>query len=243
MKKKKKKKYIFISLVGIFLIILIFYVTNNRIIILDNLKSLTSSILITDNNEISKEIINTEIEDLNREISDLKELHDTGKLLSDKKIINASIFKRSNNYWFNILTINKGSKNGIKKGDSVISNDGLIGEVIIVNKNSSEVKLLTSTRDNYISAKFIVEDKEYFGIIKKYDVINNLLVMENVIGDINKKDINVMTSGLSNNFPSGLYIGKIFDIKKDKYNLSNTVYITPGVNFNNINLVKVIKND
>ena len=246
MKKKKNiKKYIYISILGIIIIITIFYFLRNNNDILSKLKALSSiSFIKKDDNIKTNELLESEINELKTQIEDLKKVTELKKIITDKKIINASIIKRSDKYWFNLITINKGKKDGIKKGNAVITTSGLIGEVSIVNNSSSEIKLISSNDKNYISAKFKIEDKEYYGIIKEYNIIKDELYMENVIGDItNYKDINVVTSGLSNDYPSGLLIGKIVDIKKDKYNLSNTFVVKPSTNYNDINIVMVVSND
>ena len=50
----------------------------------------------------------------------------------------------------------------------------------------------------------------------------------------------MVTSGLSDSFSSGLLIGKIKEIKKDSYGISNNIKITPAANFNNIKIVSVV---
>lgn len=248
MKKKiQYKKYFYISIIGIIIIASLFYsLNNNDNYLFDRIKSFISINSINNKNDIiiTNELLENEIKELKKEIDELKKINDLKKIITDKKIINASITKRSDKYWYNTITINKGKQDGIKKGYPVITTSGLIGEIDNVNNNSSEVRLITSNNKNYLSAKFTIDNKEYFGIIKKYNILKNELYLENVIGDIsNYKDIDVITSGLSNNCPSGLLIGKIKDIKKDKYNLSNTVIINPASDYNNINIVMVIKND
>ena len=243
-KKNKNKKYILIVVVGI-LSIVITYVLLISNTFLDNLKGITASIFNTKDNS-SKIVESAEIKDLKNEIKELKKLNDIDTVLTDKKIINASVIKRSTPYWHNMITINKGRKDNIKKGYGVMSDNGLIGEVSIVNNNTSEVKLITNTDNHYISGKFNYNGKDYYGIIKKYNVIKDELYLENVIGDLNKEIINldVITSGLSSNMPSGLLIGKIVEIKKDKYNLSNTIKIKMHADIDDINLVRVVgKND
>lgn len=226
----------------VFIVILFICIYNIKFINkpYDILKDYINSFFII-NYKDNKEVINAEINELNNEINDLKKALDIQNVITDKKTIYASILKRSPNYWYNYITINKGAKNGIKKGNYVMSNDGVVGEVVIVNKNSSEIKLLTNIDNNYISAKFIYNNKEYFGLIKKYDVINNEFYLEDVIGDFeNIKDIDVITSGLSSNAPSGLLIGKIKKVINDKYNLSNKIIIEPSSDFNSINIVRVV---
>ena len=78
----------------------------------------------------------------------------------------------------------------------------------------------------------------------KYDTNKNELILKDVIGDFDKdkiKNINVVTSGLSDSFSSGLLIGKIKETNKDTYGLSYTFTLSPASNFNNINIVSVIK--
>lgn len=238
-KKKYTKYYVFLFLLVIALAALL---SNKGY--LDNLKGVSANVFnIAQNQTIDNDVTNAEIDDLEKEIAELKKLNKIDKILTDKKIINASVIKRSTPYWNDIITINKGKDDGIKKGYAVMSNDGFVGEVTVVNKNTSEVSLITNSNNASMSAKFNYEGNDYFGIIKKYSLIKNELYLENVIGDFDNKKIintNVITSGLSSNIPSGLLIGKIIDIKKDKYNLSNSIKIKLSANLNDINLVRVV---
>ena len=242
-KKRFKYKYHVVLIIGISLIILLFFfIKDNNV---SFMKNISANILNSNTKDIFVDVTNAEIEELKKEINDLKELNKIDKLLSDKLIINAIVVKRSPNYWYNFITINKGEKEKVKKGYAVVSNCGLIGEVIAVNNHSSEVKLISGLNKKYISAKFTINDKTYYGIINKYDIKTNELLLNNVIGDIDDsiKDIDVVTTGFAGNMPSGILIGKIKKVIKDKYNLSNTIIIDPTSNLNNINIVRVIGND
>lgn len=236
MKKKHKKVRLLLVLLVIILFLLLNLNKNN----LNVLKSLSANILYVKTNK-KKVSNNSEIDDLNNEIKELKKELDLSEVLTDKKIIYASIIKRSPNYWYDVITINKGYKDGIVKGDGVLDNNSLIGEVVIVNKNTSEVKLISNNSKNYISAKFNYEGKDFYGIIKKYSILKNEFYLENVIGDFkNIEGIDVVTSGLSSNLPSGLLIGQIKEINNDKYNLSYNIVLKPYTDFNDIKIVKVV---
>ncbi len=249
-KKGKNKKYLIIILVILCFFLGLFYFINDNKkdnIIFTLLKDLGASIYRVVDIPVTKKDSNLSSEinkDLENEIKNLKETLELNKVMSDKKLINASVIKRSSTFWYNTLTINKGSKNNIKKGNAVVNDKGLIGKVIKVNRYTSEIKLLTSKNDNnYISALFYVDDNPYYGLIDEYNIEKNELYLKNVIGDfnINKiKGINVVTSGLSDSFSSGLLIGQIEDINKDIYGISNTIKIKPSANFNNIKIVTVV---
>lgn len=235
--KKRKKKLKIIKLLYIFsilLIIILIYFYNDNLLML---KSLSSSLFnLKDNTYKSKE--NIKIKELEKEIKDLKELNNIN--IDKESEINASIVMRNNSYWNDSFIINVGKKDGVKKGNAVTYNNNLIGIVDIVNNNTSIIRLITSNSKNYISACFNIEGIDYYGIIKKYNVIKNELYLENVIGDFNINNEEVFTSGLDGNTPRGIYIGKIIGIKKDKYNLSSKIIVKPDINYNSIKYVKVI---
>lgn len=257
-KRNKRKNKIIIFIIFITLILSLFYffindkVKNN--IILENINDISANVFNAssfsffkkDNNynlDVKNEINN----DYKKEIESLKKVLDLNKVNSDKNLINASVIKRNINYWYNTITINKGKKDNIKIGDAVINSNGLIGKVININKHTSDVKLLISLNDdNYISAKFSYDNNDYYGLIEKYDFKNNELILKDVIGTFDKekiKDINVVTSGLSDTYSSGLLIGKIKDIKTDSLGLSNNIILTPTVNFDNIDIVSIVVGD
>jgi len=233
MKKKNKKRLKKLLTILIICVIIIFsYLYNNKLLKIKDI--LTDISFYTEKN--CKKESNKDIEKIKKELN-------IDNLIIDSSKKYASIKYRYDSNWFNTITINKGSKHNIKKGSAVLSNNTLIGYVSYVNKNTSIVSLITSNNDNYISAKVNINDNDYYGIIKKYNIIKNELYLENVIGDINPNNEDVVTSGLTLNMPSGIYIGKIKEIIKDKYNLSNTIIVEPGTNYNDIKIVEVISND
>ena len=252
-KKKKYKGKILLIIIFIIIIFSLFYFfindKNKNNHITNGLKDITSFIskittfsFLKDNN-YNKDLINEINNDYKNEIKNLKDVLELNKLNSDKKLINSIVIKRSLNDYYNIITIDKGSKDGIKEGQAVINKNGLIGTVLNVNKSSSDVKLITALNNNYISAKFNYDGKDYYGIINKYDNKTNKLTLINIIGDINKEKIintNVVTSGLTDNIQSGLLIGKINNIKKDTLGISYIIEIELSININNINIVSVV---
>lgn len=251
-KNKRKYKYLILILVIIGVFLSFYYFINDNVksnILTKSIKDLSSSvsILYNKNNTYKNELINEINNDYLKEIENLKQTLDLNTLNSDKTYINSTVIKRNTNYWYNTITIDKGEKNGIKKGQAVINNNGLIGKVINVNKYTSEIKLLVSTNDeNYVSAMFKYNDKYYYGLIDDYDYKTNKLVLKNVIGDFDKENIkntDVITTGLTDSFSSGLLIGKIDEIKKDTFGISYIIYVTPTVDFNSLNIVTVVVGD
>ncbi|MBO5530115.1 MAG: rod shape-determining protein MreC [Bacilli bacterium] len=236
--KKNKNNKIYITIIILLVALIICLIFKNNI----SLISKVNTNVFSAKSKYKNKILVEENKELKREINDLKSSTKIDSLLSDKKEINASIIYRSAPFWHDYITINKGKKDNIKNGYAVINNDGLLGEIIKVYSNFSKVRLITNKSNNYISAKFSYNNKEYYGIIKNYDIKTNILYLENVIGDLDNKilGINIVTSGLSSDMPSGLLIGKIIDIKKDNYNLSNIIKIKMSADINDLKILKVV---
>ena len=182
-------------------------------------------------------------ESLEKEIQELKDTLELNKTLTEYTPVNATILSRNKSYWFNTLSIDKGSKNGIKKDMAVITKNGLIGKINKVYTNSSEIKLITADDVNSkVSVSIKCNDQETYAILSGYDQKNNLLKVIWVDKTVNiDKGSTVLTSGLGGLFPAGIYIGTVEKIESDKYNLSKTLYIKTNQNFNNIHYVTVLK--
>ena len=180
---------------------------------------------------------------LEKEIQELKDALELNKTLTEYTPVNATILSRNKSYWFNTITIDKGSKHGLKKNMAVITKNGLIGKLSKVYKNSSEVKLITSDDLNFkVSVAIKTNEVDNYAILNGYDKKSNLIKATGIdkTTEINNGDT-VLTSGLGEMFPAGIYIGTVEKVESDKYNLSKTVFIKTYQNFNDIHYVTVLK--
>lgn len=187
--------------------------------------------------------IETENVELRRQIDALKSELNIDYTLTDYEYLNATVTSRSVGYWYNTITINKGSYNGIKKDMVVINGKGLIGRVIKTSTFTSDVRLITTSEtNNKISVHISNGDNNLYGLINNYDYSKNLLEVE---GISNTKDVDigdfVYTSGLGGIFPSGILIGSVSEITTDSYDLAKIIKVKPSADFSNINYVSVLK--
>ena len=187
--------------------------------------------------------IETENIELRRQLDKLKEELNIDYSLTDYEYLNASVISRNVGYWYNTITINKGTYNGVEKDMVVINGKGLIGKVIRTTTFTSDVRLIT-TRDtnNKISVMISNGDYSLYGLINSYDYNDNLLEVE---GISNTKNVNIgdliYTSGLGGVFPSGILIGKVSAITTDSYDLAKIIKVKPSVDFTDINYVSILK--
>lgn len=185
----------------------------------------------------------TQNQALKKQINELKELNDIKYVLTDYEYLNAAVINRNVGYWFDNITINKGSNEGIKKDMAVVTSKGLIGKVIKTTALTSEVKLITSNNSNNRISVIIDNDGTYsYGILSRYDEYKNKLLIEGISDNKEIKENSLIyTSGLNDAFPSGITIGKVSKVDKDNYGLSKIVYVEPVSDMNDITLVSVLK--
>ncbi len=181
--------------------------------------------------------------ELRRQLEALKSELNIDYTLSDYDYLNATVISRNVGYWFNIITIDKGSYSGVEKDMVVINAKGLIGKVIRTTSFTSDVRLITtSDTNNKISVSISNGSDNLYGLINSFDYSDNYLEVE---GISNTKNVSigdrVYTSGLGGIFPSGILIGEVSDITTDSYDLAKLIKVSPSVDFNDINYVSVLK--
>lgn len=187
--------------------------------------------------------IETENIELRREIEALKKELSIDYVLTDYDYLNATVISRNIGYWYNTLTIDKGTNNGILEGMVVVNSTGLIGKIIKATTFTSEVRLITtSDTNNKISVSISNGNGKINGLINRYDYENNFLEVE---GISNTEEVKVgdyvYTSGLGGVFPSGILIGTVESITTDEYDLAKIINVKPSTDFNDINYVAILK--
>lgn len=195
------------------------------------------------NKEDQTSAIIAQNENLKAEVKKLKSTLDLKTVLSDKVYLNATVVSRNVGYWYEEITIDKGSKNGLEKDMAVVVPTGLIGKTTMVSNYSSVVKLLSNdSMSDKISVKIKVKDDYVYGLISKYDSKTNTYTVEGISQNVSiDKGADVVTTGMGNVFPSGLMIGKVKGVTTDNFDLSKVVEVKSSVDFNSIDYVTVLK--
>ena len=193
----------------------------------------------------SMNALQVENETLKQENKQLKQQLSLNKSLTSYSDISAYVISRSPSTWQNQLVISKGSNAGITKGSAVVSDKGLIGRVMEVNKNNSKVELVTTQDD--AADRFAVQlidnnGQTVNGLITGYDTDTNLLVMGQITSKENvKKGTQVITSGLGGTTPKGLFVGTVEKVVNQQAGLPTKIYIKPAADMTNLNVVTVAK--
>jgi rod shape-determining protein MreC len=154
--------------------------------------------------------------------------------------ITAKVVENTVNRDANYLTLNKGSRNGIKKEMAVICPGGVVGIVHEVSENFSSVISLLHPKTR-ISAK--LKRADYIGTIAWEGGQATECKLKDVPTHVKlKAGDTVVTSGYSVMFPEGIMIGQVksFDIGKGNDFYDINVHLS--TDFNNIRYVYIINN-
>lgn len=189
--------------------------------------------------------LESEVQMLKKDNDELREILDKKDALSEFKPKQATVIARNPDRWNELLTIDKGSKDGIEQNMAVITANGLIGKVKNSQPFTSTVQLLSSMDPtNRISAEIQADGQSYFGLIEGYDKEKGLLLLKRIPADAKvEKNQNVISSGKGGVFPKNLPIGKVVKVVPAEYGLTQTAYVKPGADFYDIEHVMVVKRE
>lgn len=184
-----------------------------------------------------------ELSVLKEENKQMKAELDLRSTLTEFTTMTGAVISRNPDAWIDQVIIDRGSIDGLERGMSVMSNNGLIGRVSEVSPTSSKVTLLSTTTSSSIltSTEIIQEDETIFGVLTGFDVERSELMMEQITSE-SEIEIGqeVVTSGLGGLVPRGLLVGTITEISLDSQGLGQRVYIEPATDFTDIQFVTII---
>lgn len=262
--KKRNKKYniIFLTcLIIVFFIVIFVTINDNRNltivekIIKDGVLNVNKVILYPFNyfdnmkekklakiEEKVKLSYETEIDSLKKETQELKESLGLNSLFTEYDIISATVISRNLGYWYNNITVDKGSKSGIKENMAVITKEGLIGKVIKTTRNTSTIKLLTSEdANNKVSVQIKTNENFSYGILTYFDNDTKEYIVEGITEQNILEGSLVSTTGLGDIFPSGILVGTVTKVTKDNFDLDTIIRVKPSVEIDNFNYVHILR--
>ena len=186
-------------------------------------------------------IDNTRLRQEQYELERLRELYKLDENYSDYKKIGAHVIANNGSNWFTDFTIDKGSKDGVKVDCNVLAGSGLVGIVTEVGPNYAKVRSIIDDSSNISSMILSTSDT----CIVRGDITlvsDGRIRFEKLKNNENEIEVGeqVVTSHVSDRFLQGLFIGYISEINVDSNNLTRSGYITPAVDFSQIQEVLVI---
>lgn len=202
-------------------------------VVLDENKELKSKVddLTEENNQLRQDTY---------ELSRLRELYELDEKYPGYTKVGARIIEVTTDNWSKAFKVDKGSDDGIKKDMNVIAGGGLVGIVADVGKNYSIVK--TVVEDNNSVSGMLIDTNDTCiveGDIELSD--SGLIKLTHFKSDITVRDGDkIVTSNISDKYLQGILIGYAKDVEPDSNNLTQSGYLVPAVDFNNLQEVLII---
>ncbi|MGM0437169.1 MAG: rod shape-determining protein MreC [Bacillota bacterium] len=201
--------------------------------------------LIAENKKLKKQLAEQRLDNLlmkKYEIQNerLRKLLDF-KELTSYKTQGAEVIGFGPSEWKEKILINKGIKDGLEEGMTVVTYNGsFVGKIDYIANNSAQVELVNDS-DFVVAGIVQRENSRAVGLIKGIQEDNEFNVMDNLAwdADIRENDL-ILTSGLSNSFPKGLPIGKVVEVNPDNYGVSQKAKIDLFLDINTVEEVLII---
>lgn len=160
------------------------------------------------------------------------------EFLSRYKLIPAKVVSNSVDRNDNLMTIDRGSKDGVEKDMGVACGNGVVGVVYLVSDHFSVVMPVLNYHSRISCA---IRRRGYFGYLKWQGGDANIAYVEDVPRHAKfKRGDWVETSGYSSIFPPGVLVGKIIEVYNSRDGLSYRLKVQLTTDFGNVRDVCVI---
>ncbi len=174
------------------------------------------------------------------ELDRLRELYELDNQYSQYSKVGANVIGISSDNWYSSLTIDKGSDDGIQVDMNVVASGGLVGIVTEVGSNYAIVK--TIVEDNSYVSGMIIDTNETCIVQGDVELMDSGMVhLGYFASDVTVNDGDkIVTSNVSDKYLQGILIGYATNVTADSNNLTQSGYLIPAVDFNNLQEVLVI---
>jgi len=153
-------------------------------------------------------------------------------------LLGARVIGRAPSNWYSTLVVDRGSEDGVRKNQVVVSDAGLVGRVTAVTSHSARVLLILDL-EGAVGA--MVQESRTIGVVEGGKDKPGLLRMVHLPYDAKlEKGQAVITSGLGGVFPRGIPIGKILKMENEGNELDKYALVQPYVDFDRLEELFII---
>jgi rod shape-determining protein MreC len=157
--------------------------------------------------------------------------------------VSGRVIARSPTVWYSTVTIDKGSSEGLRSNQPVVSGGGLIGKVSAVSAHAAQVTLITD-HTSAVSGEVVPNGAN--GLIKARVGDPSDLILDFVEkGRAIPRGSTVVTSGwrssgLESLFPRGIPVGKVTRVDVKERELYQRVHLSPFADLRRVDVVEVL---
>ena len=166
------------------------------------------------------------LESENQSLRDLLNL----KVETSQKFVTSQVIADSGNAYVHSVLVSAGKKDDVRKGQAVLSGEGMVGRIIETGNNSARVLLLTDFNSR---VPVLIEGTSQKAIMVGNN--DNSPVLKHLPSDAEiEEGMRIVTSGHGGLFPAGLPIGRIVATDAGQH----TVHLYANVN--NVRYVRIL---
>ena len=185
---------------------------------------------------------NFRLREVERENEQLRSMLNFGETrpaleLRGAQIVARVIGQESNNF-LSFIMLDLGSEHGIDIGMPVVTDQGLVGRISEVTDTTSKVLLIT---DASSSVNALLQSSRLNGVVRGSP--GGGLVMDYIPqGGLFSTGEIILTSGLGGNFPKGIPLGQVTEIRQRDIDVFQQAVVQPTGDFGSLELVMVVTN-
>jgi len=157
---------------------------------------------------------------------------------TNMELLAAKVIARDLSLDHTAIRINRGTRDGLRKLQGVITVEGVVGYVL---KPEAESSLVIVLNDRSAAIDAIVQRTRARGLVSGKNLSTCRLRYLERADDVAPGDM-IVTSGLQGYFPKGFPIGKLTSVRKTDYGISQEAELQPVVNAANLEEVFIVLN-
>jgi rod shape-determining protein MreC len=152
------------------------------------------------------------------------------------RAIGARVIGRDSSQWFSVITVDRGSRDGVRRNAPVVSGDGLVGRVLTVTPTTAQVLLIADTRS---AIGVVLQQSREAAVVEGTGTGELRLKYDSRSREIARGEL-LVTSGLAGVFPRGLPVGSIAAVVREQGAVYQEATVRPAANLNHLEEVLIL---
>jgi rod shape-determining protein MreC len=192
--------------------------------------------------------LSLEVDDLRTRVVRLQEAEIENRSLRDElgfkqsypayDLLPAEVVGRDPSNYLQYLQVDKGTADGVQVGSVAVAPQGLLGRVVAAGTNFARILLVN---DSSSSVNVLLQSSRASGVASGQ--FGGTLLMKYIPqGEVVRVGDMVLTSGLGGNFPKGLVVGQVSQVRQKDIELFQEAVVESLVDFPRLEVVYLIRN-
>ena len=156
--------------------------------------------------------------------------------LEDQDFLTADVIAVEQTGIARAIVINRGTRDGVAVGMPVTTDLGLVGRIIDVSANASQVQLIND--ENSAVSSRLQTTRAHGSIIGQASGVLRLTMVD-LDEEIRQGDL-VITSGLGGNFPADILVGQVTSVRQFEFELFQEAEVRSLIDFETLEVVLVV---